>query len=118
MSDEKRNVTLGETLVSLLKERSLSMRKLSAATGIDTATISRIVNGKQRAKPEHLEAFALHLDVPSAPLFQAAGYGAPAPLLIRTSRTISTPPSTALKKFFKPPTSLTTSLMPSWFRKN
>ncbi|MDP1512755.1 DUF1232 domain-containing protein [Paenibacillus sp. CMAA1739] len=79
MSDEKRNVTLGETLVSLLKERSLSMRKLSAATGIDTATISRIVNGKQRAKPEHLEAFALHLDVPSAPLFQAAGYGAPAP---------------------------------------
>lgn len=77
MSDEKRNATLGETLVSLLKERSLSMRKLSVATGIDTATISRIVNGKQRAKPEHLEAFALHLDVPSAPLFQAAGYGAP-----------------------------------------
>ncbi|WP_179032414.1 DUF1232 domain-containing protein [Paenibacillus kribbensis] len=79
MSDEKRNAILGETLLSLLKERSLSMRKLSAATGIDTATISRIVNGKQRAKPEHLEAFALHLDVPSAPLFQAAGYGAPAP---------------------------------------
>ncbi|ASR47596.1 DNA-binding protein [Paenibacillus kribbensis] len=78
MSDEKRNAILGETLLSLLKERSLSMRKLSAATGIDTATISRIVNGKQRAKPEHLEAFALHLDVPSAPLFQAAGYGAPA----------------------------------------
>ncbi|MEC0184209.1 DUF1232 domain-containing protein [Paenibacillus peoriae] len=79
MSDEKKNATLGETLVSLLKEHSLSMRKLSAATGIDTATISRIVNGKQRAKPEHLEAFALYLDVPSAPLFQAAGYGAPAP---------------------------------------
>ncbi|WP_068501396.1 DUF1232 domain-containing protein [Paenibacillus kribbensis] len=79
MSDAKRNATLGETLLSLLKERSLSMRKLSAATSIDTATISRIVNGKQKAKPEHLEAFALHLDVPSAPLFQAAGYGAPAP---------------------------------------
>lgn len=79
MSDEKRNATLGEILASLLKERSLSMRKLSAATGIDTATISRIVNGKQRAKPEHLDAFALHLDVPSARLFQAAGYGAPVP---------------------------------------
>jgi len=81
MSDEKRNATLGDTLISLLKERSLSMRKLSAATGIDTATISRIINGKQRAKPEHLEAFALHLDIPSAPLFQAAGYGAPAPTI-------------------------------------
>ncbi|EHS57482.1 DUF1232 domain-containing protein [Paenibacillus sp. Aloe-11] len=79
MSDEKRSATLGEILLSLLKERSLSMRKLGAATGIDTATISRIVNGKQRAKPEHLEAFALHLDVPSASLFQAAGYGVPAP---------------------------------------
>ncbi|TKH46516.1 DNA-binding protein [Paenibacillus terrae] len=79
MSDAKRNATLGETLLTLLKERSLSMRKLSAATGIDTATISRIVNGKQRAKPEHLEAFAFHLDVPSAPLFQAAGYVASTP---------------------------------------
>jgi uncharacterized membrane protein YkvA (DUF1232 family) len=79
MSDQKNTAALGETLTSLLKKRSLSMRKLSASTGIDTATISRIVNGKQRPKPEHLEAFALHLEVPSAELFQAAGYGAAIP---------------------------------------
>lgn len=76
MSNEKKSPDLGETLTAALKERKLSMRKLSALTGMDTATISRIVNGKQRAKPEHLQAFALHLDIPLAQLFEAAGYGA------------------------------------------
>ncbi|NIK75279.1 uncharacterized membrane protein YkvA (DUF1232 family)/predicted XRE-type DNA-binding protein [Paenibacillus castaneae] len=74
MLEEKRETTLGETLISLLKARSLSMRKLSTLTGIDTATISRIVNGKQKAKPSHLEIFALHLGVPTAQLLQAAGF--------------------------------------------
>jgi uncharacterized membrane protein YkvA (DUF1232 family) len=50
------------------------MRKLSTITGIDTATISRIVNNKQQAKPSHLQSFANHLGVPVAILFQAAGY--------------------------------------------
>ncbi|MFC3746225.1 DUF1232 domain-containing protein [Paenibacillus sp. GCM10012306] len=79
MSDEKRSPDLGEILTTVLKERRLSMRKLSTLTGMDTATISRIVNGKQRPKPEHLQAFALHLDVPLAHLFHAAGYGAAVP---------------------------------------
>ncbi|GGH31271.1 DUF1232 domain-containing protein [Paenibacillus segetis] len=74
MSEEKSDSTLGLTLTSLLRARSLSMRKLSTLTGIDTATISRIVNGKQRAKPDHLELFAVHLGVPTVQLFQAAGF--------------------------------------------
>ena len=34
------------------------MRKLSRLTGIDTATISRIVNGKQQPKLNQLQKFA------------------------------------------------------------
>lgn len=70
---------LGTALKTLLKERSLSMRKLGALTGIDTATISRIVNGKQQAKPDHLQQFAIHLDVPLERLFKAAGFDIGAP---------------------------------------
>lgn len=64
----------GILLKSLLKKNSLSMRKLSQLTGIDTATISRIANNKQQAKPSHLQKFAYHLEVPMATLMQAAGY--------------------------------------------
>ncbi|MFD0679794.1 MULTISPECIES: DUF1232 domain-containing protein [unclassified Paenibacillus] len=65
---------LGATLKSLLKERSLSMRKLSSLTGIDTATISRIISGKQNAKLDHLQLFAVHLGISTEQLFQIAGY--------------------------------------------
>ncbi|MGE6258319.1 DUF1232 domain-containing protein [Heyndrickxia sporothermodurans] len=65
---------LGMLIKSLLKERSLSMRRLSSLTGINTATISRIVNHKQQAKPSHLQLFAQHLEVPVVKLLQAAGY--------------------------------------------
>lgn len=50
------------------------MRKLGTLTGIDAATISRIANGKQKAKPEHLKQFAAHLAVPLDTLFKAAGF--------------------------------------------
>ncbi|MGE7767823.1 DUF1232 domain-containing protein [Peribacillus sp. NPDC096540] len=50
------------------------MRKLSELTAIDTATISRIINGKRKANPEHLQKFADCLGVPIAELFVAAGY--------------------------------------------
>lgn len=49
------------------------MRKLGALTGIDTATISRIVNGKQKARLDHLQKFSEHLSVPIEKLFKAAG---------------------------------------------
>ncbi|MFF2448693.1 DUF1232 domain-containing protein [Neobacillus sp. NPDC058068] len=65
---------LGQLIKTLLRERSLSMRKLSTLTGIDTATISRIANNKQQAKPSHLQLIANHLGVPVARLLQAAGY--------------------------------------------
>ncbi|WP_232697428.1 DUF1232 domain-containing protein [Brevibacillus daliensis] len=70
---DNRDTNLGSLIKTVLKERSLSMRKLSVLTGIDTATISRIVNGKQRPKHEHLQQFAYHLSVPLDKLFQAAG---------------------------------------------
>ncbi|MBT2655839.1 helix-turn-helix domain-containing protein [Bacillus sp. ISL-18] len=65
---------LGLYLKRLLKERSLSMRKLSELTDIDTATISRIINGKRKATPDHLQKFAEHLGVPFSELFALAGY--------------------------------------------
>lgn len=66
--------SIGPLLKELLAKRSLSMRKLSELTEIDTATISRIVNGKRKARPEHLQKFSDCLNVPIAELFAAAGY--------------------------------------------
>lgn len=74
MSDKLKNRNLGLLLKELLRERSLSMRKFSEITDIDTATISRIINGKRRANLEHLQRFADCLGVPIADLFVAAGY--------------------------------------------
>jgi len=51
------------------------MRKLSKLTGIETATISRIINDKQLAKPKHLQQFAKVLGVPIERLFEATNYG-------------------------------------------
>ncbi len=74
MAEQINSNTLGSLLRELLKERSLSMRKFSEQTGIDTATISRIINGKRKATPQHLEKFADCLEVPLINLFEAAGY--------------------------------------------
>ncbi|MFB7159113.1 MULTISPECIES: helix-turn-helix domain-containing protein [unclassified Lysinibacillus] len=74
MAEQRNSSTLGLLLRELLKERSLSMRKFSELTGIDTATISRIINGKRKATPQHLENFADCLGVPLITLFEAAGY--------------------------------------------
>ncbi|TCZ74708.1 helix-turn-helix domain-containing protein [Paenibacillus albiflavus] len=64
---------LGELIKSALKEKSLSMRKLSAMTGIDTATISRIASGKQQASMEYLQVFSRTLQVPVKLLLEANG---------------------------------------------
>ncbi len=74
MSEQPKTSNLSSLLKELLKERSLSMRKLSELTNIDTATISRISNGKRRATPEHLQKIANCLGVPIDDLFVAAGY--------------------------------------------
>lgn len=65
---------LGLLLKELLGERSLSIRKLDKLTGIDAATISRIINGKRKATPAHLQRFAECLNVPFSKLLIAAGY--------------------------------------------
>jgi len=74
MTETRNNNNLGLLLKEFLKERSLSMRKFSELTGIDTATISRIINNKRNATPQHLEKFADCLGVPLITLFEAAGY--------------------------------------------
>lgn len=75
MREQETSSDLGSLLKALLKEKSWSMRKLSQLSGIETATISRIVNGKQQARPKHLQQFAQALNVPVEQLFEAAGYG-------------------------------------------
>ncbi|MGG4264373.1 DUF1232 domain-containing protein [Peribacillus simplex] len=74
MSERNKEQDLGLLLRSLLKEHSLSMRKLSVLTGIDTATISRIVNGKQQVKLNHLQQFSYHLNISLGKLIEAAGF--------------------------------------------
>lgn len=72
--DEKKNNEIGCLLKKILEEKSLSIRKFSEITDIDSSTISRIINGKRKAKPEHLQKFAQVLNLPTAILFESAGY--------------------------------------------
>ncbi|WP_100488513.1 helix-turn-helix domain-containing protein [Sporolactobacillus pectinivorans] len=72
MAEENRSI--GSLLKDLLKQRSLSMKKLSELTEIDTATVSRIINGKRKANPRHLQKIAECLDIPITDLFVAASY--------------------------------------------
>lgn len=74
MENKPETNEIGMLLKQLLKEHSLSMRKLSEMTGIDTATISRIISGKRKATADHLQKFSKCLGVSSADLFIAAGY--------------------------------------------
>lgn len=75
MDKSKENCSkLGEFIKNTLKQQSLSMRKFSQITGIDTATISRITNGKQEANLNHLCKFSKHLHIPMPELLKAAGY--------------------------------------------
>ncbi|WP_249872076.1 DUF1232 domain-containing protein [Oceanobacillus saliphilus] len=68
------NNEFGTLLKQLLKEKALSMRKLSELTSIDTATISRIANGKRKANLNHMQKFSQCLDVPVTKLMKASGY--------------------------------------------
>ncbi|GGE39263.1 transcriptional regulator [Pullulanibacillus camelliae] len=73
MNKEQEN-SLGMLLKAALNERSLSLRKFSELTNIDVATISRIINGKRKATPMHLQTFADRLGIAITELFAAAGY--------------------------------------------
>ena len=90
MSEEKSRLPLGSLLKTVLRERSLSMRKLGELTGIDTATISRIANGKQPANARHLQRIAHALNYPVVQLLSAAGFevGSPRPEAASDIRTV------------------------------
>lgn len=74
MSTESNDFKLGKLLKDLLEKRLWSLGKLSELTGIDKATISRIINGKRNANIHHLQKFSNCLEVPLADLMAAAGY--------------------------------------------
>lgn len=66
--------SIGQLLRTTLDAHSLSMRKLSELTDIDTATISRIINDKRKATLDHLEKFSNVLAIPLTKLLEASGY--------------------------------------------
>jgi uncharacterized membrane protein YkvA (DUF1232 family)/DNA-binding Xre family transcriptional regulator len=74
MLDVNNDSGIGLLLTGILKQRSLSKKELSELTNIDPATISRIIHGKRKANPNHLQKFADVLEVPISELFAAAGY--------------------------------------------
>lgn len=74
MKEEKNNPTIGGILRTALDRHGYSMRRLSELTSIDTATISRIINGKRKANLHHLEQFSLILHIPLTILLQAEGF--------------------------------------------
>lgn len=74
MSESSKDNHIGLLLKDLLKKKSLSMRKFGELTEIDTATISRIINGKRKATLDHLQKFSESLNVPLDILLIAAGY--------------------------------------------
>ncbi len=50
------------------------MRKLGELTGIDTATISKIINGKRKANLDHLERISNYLHIPIGDLFEVSSF--------------------------------------------
>lgn len=60
----------GDRLKELLDDHGMSIRACSKETGIDKATISRIINGKRKANINHLTQFAACFDVPLMALME------------------------------------------------
>ena len=74
MSIEKTNQQLGVFLKELLEQRSWSMGTLSRLSGIDKATISRIISGKRRANLQHLQKFSQAFGVSVETFMKSDGY--------------------------------------------
>ncbi|EXG83750.1 hypothetical protein K413DRAFT_0449 [Clostridium sp. ASBs410] len=64
---------LGAIINAAAAKQSLSLRKLSALSGISASSISRIISGKQAANMHHLQQFSKYLDVPIEQLLRAVG---------------------------------------------
>ncbi|WP_246120355.1 DUF1232 domain-containing protein [Cohnella terricola] len=71
--ESSRKRSIGELIKDHIQKNSLSMRKLANLCGIDVATVSRIVNGKQQPKLYHLQLFSRHLNIPLDKLIETSG---------------------------------------------
>lgn len=71
---EYRFEMLHRVLYDLMEEKQFSIRRLSRESGVDHATISKILNGKRRANIHHLQKLSKGLGTDVLPLMQAAGY--------------------------------------------
>lgn len=70
----KENNSFGTYLRGKLEQEGMSIRKLAHECKYDPATISRLINGKQKIRPEHLIRIADVLKIPIAELWQVAGF--------------------------------------------
>ncbi len=70
----KDHETFRNFLLRIIKEQSLSLRKLGEISGIDHATLSKIINGKREANLTHLQKLSSSLDIELTTLMRAAGY--------------------------------------------
>lgn len=66
--------SLGAYLRGELKKACMSLRELARESGLDPSTVSRLMSGKQRPRPEHLVSIARILGLNVVELWQAAGY--------------------------------------------
>jgi len=64
----------GTFLRDRLDKMNMSIRKLARECGYDPATISRLINGRQKPRPDHMVKIARILCVPAIELWQAAGF--------------------------------------------
>lgn len=58
-----KKVKLADILNELMKQRSISSRALSKATGVPQSTLSHLLSGRSSQKPEHLLEIAKHFGV-------------------------------------------------------
>lgn len=63
----------GEVIKQLLNERRMSMRALGRASGIDAATISRLVRGERQPTLDHLQRISDSLQVPVSSFIEIDG---------------------------------------------
>jgi uncharacterized membrane protein YkvA (DUF1232 family)/plasmid maintenance system antidote protein VapI len=70
----KEEITFGMYLRDKIEQVGLSIRKLAHECAVDPATISRLISGKQKPRPEHLMKIAHVLNLNVTELWQAAGY--------------------------------------------
>lgn len=70
---------LGPYLRGELAKAGMSLRELARECGLDPSTVSRLLTGKLRPRPEHLASIARVLRLDALQLWRTAGYMSDAP---------------------------------------